>query len=77
MVKLETSSKSLPIINFNPVILKTIWSMYLKCKWPGNLHLGGIESFAGTSVMSFQVGIGSIGGNLFLQVGLCTLLPTM
>ena len=70
MVKLERSSKSLAIINLNPVILETIWSMYLKCKWPENLYLGGTESFAGTSVMSFQVGIGSLGGNLFLQVGL-------
>ena len=39
--------------------------------------LGRSESFAGTYVMSFQVGIGSLGGTVFFQVGLCTPLRTM
>ena len=39
--------------------------------------LGRIESFAGTYVMPFQVRLGSLGGTVFFQVGLCTSLETM
>ena len=39
--------------------------------------LGRTERFAGTNVISFQVGIGFLGGNVFFQMGLCTLLRTM
>ena len=35
------------------------------------------SSFAGAEVMLFQKGIGSLGGTVFFQVGLCTPLQTM
>ena len=39
--------------------------------------LGETERFAWTNVISFQVGIGFLGGTVFFQVGLCTPLRTM
>ena len=42
-----------------------------------NPVLSRIESFVGTSVMSFQVEIGSLDRTVFFQVGLCTPLRTM
>ena len=56
-------SKSLPVLNLNLLILKTLWSVYLR--WNINLILGGTECFAGTYVMSLQVGIGSLVGTVF------------
>ena len=41
------------------------------------LNFSRTESFAGTDVMSFQVGIGCLGGAVFFQLGLCTPLRTM
>ena len=70
-------SETLHIVNLTPVILKTFWSIYSRWEWTGNLILGGTESFAGTSVMPFQVRIGSLGGTLFFQVGLCAPLRTI
>ena len=70
-------SETLHIVNLTPVILKTFWSIYSRWEWTGNLILGESESFAGTWVMSFQMGIGCLGGTVFFQVGLCTPLQTM
>ena len=70
-------SENLHTVNLTPVILKTFWSIYWRWEWTGNLISGGSESFVGTYVMSFQVGIGSRGGTGFFQVGLCTPLQTM
>ena len=39
--------------------------MYSRWKLTENLILGRTESFAGTEVMSFQVGIVSLGGTVF------------
>ena len=61
-------SESLPTVNL------TLWSVYLKWKWTGNLTLGESQSFAGTLVMSFQVGIGSLSGTVFFSGG--TLYPS-
>ena len=58
-------SESLHIVNLTPVILKTFWSIYSRWEWTGNLILGRSESFAGTSEISFQVGIGSSGATVF------------
>ena len=69
-------SENLHIVNLTPVILKTFWSIYWRWEWTGNLISGGSESFVGT-YMSFQVGIGSLGGTGFFQVELCTPLQTM
>ena len=67
------------LLNSNPVMLtglqsfwKTFWRIDLGKEWTGNLILGGTEIFCGTYMMSFLVGIGSLGGTLFFQVGLCT-----
>ena len=70
-------SETLNIVNLTPVILKTFSSIYSRWEGTGNLILGRSESFAGTYVMSFQVDIGSLGGTVFLNVGLCTPLGTM
>ena len=43
--------------------------MYSRWKSTGNLIFGGSESLLGTYVMSYQVGIGSFGGTVFLQMG--------
>ena len=37
----------------------------------------GLKVLLGLKVMSFQVGIGSLSGTVFFQVGLCTPLQTM
>ena len=69
-------SERLPIVNLTPVILKTFCSIYLRWESTRNLILGGSEIFAGTYVMSFQVGIGSLGWILFFRwdfVPLCEL----
>ena len=57
-------SESLSIVNLTPVILKTFSSIYSRSKWTGNLILGGSESFAWTCIMTFQVGIGYLGGTV-------------
>ena len=63
--------------NLTPVILKTFWSTYSRWEWTGNVILGGSESLAGTWVISFQVGIGSLGGTVFFQKNTCgTLYPS-
>ena len=41
-------SKSLPIVNLTPVILKIFWNIYLRWERTGNLTLSGVENFAGT-----------------------------
>ena len=64
-------SESLSIINLSPVILKTFSSIYSRSKWTENLILGGSESFAWTYIMTFQVGIGSLGGTVFSGGTLC------
>ena len=53
-----------------------LFEAYIRDGWIGNF-LGGSESFAATQVMSFQVGIGSLGVTMFFKVGLCTTLRTM
>ena len=57
------------IVNLTSVILKTFWSIHSRLKWTGNLVLGGTEGFAGT-LMSFQMGIGSLGRTVFPEGGL-------
>ena len=58
-------SKSRPIFNLTPVILKTFWSIYSRWQWTENLILDGTDIFAGTWVRSFQVEIGLLGGTVF------------
>ena len=49
------TTKSLPIFNITPVILKTFWSIYSKLEGIEILILDGTESFTGWK-------IGSLGG---------------
>ena len=58
-------SKSPPIVNVDPVILKTFWSIYSRWEWTENLILGRTDSSSATSVMSFQMEIDSLGGTFF------------
>ena len=67
-------SGTLHIVNLTPVILK-LFEAYIQDG--SEMILGGSESFAGTLVMSWHVGIGSLGRTVFFQVGLCTPLRTM
>ena len=58
-------SKSPSIVNVDPIILKTFWSKYSRWERTENLILGRTDSSAATSVMSFQMGIDSLGGTFF------------
>ena len=58
-------SKSPSIVNVDPIILKTFWSIYSRWERTENLILGRTDSSAATSVMSFQMGIDSLGGTFF------------
>ena len=58
-------SKSPSIVNVDPIILKTFWSIYSRWERTENLILGRTDSSAATSIMSFQMGIDSLGGTFF------------
>ena len=58
-------SKSLPIFNLTPVILKTFWSIYSRWQWAEKFDFRWDWHFSGTWVRSVQVEIGLLGGSVF------------